>query len=324
VGFGPVLFGDFWVCIAVIDPIYQSDRPFRKADFRFSTKRLLVAMIAIALIMTVTGAMDQSFDVVFIPLAVVLFILFNDWSSWWFHRGQRALRAGMIPQAIADFTRAIDASPEDPLRYYCRAAAQLQIGEHAAAREDVDRSEALAPESALPVALRGWINFDEGRNDDARTDFLRAIELDPMAANAEMGCAYVDFVDGKGAEAIRRLEQCRKLHPRDAQAKCLLAWFLSTCREAQLRDGERAIALAEPASRMMPQRFLWGELALAGAYGEVGRFAEAIEHAEHAVRLANPNQLNDALRHVATLTSGNAIRTGLASGARNEEDEHEF
>lgn len=281
-------------------------------------------MIAIALIMTVAGAVGRSFDVVFIPIAVVLFILFNDWSSWWLHRGQRALGAGLIPQAIANFTRAIDASPEDPLRYYCRAAALLQNGEHAAAREDVDRSAAFAPESALPATLRGWINFDDGRNDDARADFLRAIELDPMAANAEIGCAYVDYVNGKGAEAIRRLEQCRKLHPRDAQAQCLLAWFLSTCQEAQLRDGERAVALAEPASRMMPQRFIWGELALAGAYGEVGRFAEAIQHGEYAVRLANPNQLEDARRHVATLKSGKAIRTGLACGALNEEDGHEF
>lgn len=306
----------------MIDPIYQSDRPFRKADFRFSTKRLLAAMIAIALIMTVARATDQSFDVVFIPIAVVLFILFNDWSSWWLHRGQRALGAGLIPQAIANFTRAIEASPEDPLRYYCRAAALLQNGEHAAAREDVDRSAALAPESALPVTLRGWIDFDDGRNDDARADFLRAIELDPMAANAEIGCAYADFVNGKGAEAIRRLEQCMKLHPEDAQAKCLLAWFLATCQQAQLRDGVRAVAIAEPASRVMPQRFIWGELALAGAYGEVGRFAEAIEHGDYAVRLATPNQLEDARRHVATLMSGKAIRTGLACDARNEEDGH--
>ena len=267
-------------------------------------------MIATALMMTVARATDQSFDVVFIPIAVVLFILFNDWSSWWLHRGQRALGAGLIPEAIANFTRAIDASPEDPLRYYCRAVALLQNGEYAAARGDVDRSAVLAPESALPVTLRGWIRFGDGQNDDARTDFLRAIELDPMAANAEIGCAYVDFVSGKSEEAIRRLEQCGKLHPRDAQVKCLLAWFLSTCQEAPLRYGERAVALAEQASRMMPQRFFWGELALAGAYGEAGRFAEAIEHADCAVRLANPNQLDEARRHVATLKSGEAIRTG--------------
>lgn len=277
-------------------------------------------MIATALVMTVARATDQSFDVLFIPIAVVLFILFNDWSSWWLHRGQRALGAGLIPQAIANFTRAIDASPEDPLRYYYRAAALLQNGESAAALEDIDRSADLAPESALPVTLRGWINFEAGRNDDARADFLRAIELDPMAANAEIGCAYVDYGNGNGADAIRRLEQCSKLHPREAQAKCLLAWFLSTCQEAPLRGGERAVALAEQASRMMPQRFFWGELALAGAYGEVGRFAEAIEHGDCAVRLANPNQLEKARRHVATLKSGKAIRTGLACGAQNEDD----
>jgi len=304
----------------VIDPIYQSDRPFRKADFRFSTKRLLIAMIATALIMTVARATDQRFDVVFIPIAIVLFILFNDWSSWWLHRGQRALGAGLIPEAIANFTRAIDASPDDPLRYFYRAAALQRNGDYAAAREDVDRSLVLAPESALPVTLRGWMHFETGRNDDARADFLRALELDPMAVNAEMGCAYVDYVDGKCAEAIRRLELCRKLHPREVQVKCLLAWFLSTCQEDSLRDCERAVTLAEQASRMAPQRFFWGELALAGAYGEVGRFDKAVEHGESAVKLANPNQLEDARRHVAALKSGKAIRTGLAYEAQNEDD----
>jgi hypothetical protein len=89
-------------------------------------------MIATALVMTVARATDQSFDVLFIPIAVVLFVLFNDWSSWWFHRGKRALGAGLIPQAIANFTRAIDASPRTrcviiigPLRCYKTARMRL-------------------------------------------------------------------------------------------------------------------------------------------------------------------------------------------------------
>lgn len=304
----------------MIDPIYQSDRPFRKADFRFSIKRLLVAMIAVAVLTSLGTPRIWRFDSAILLIGVVLAILFNDWSTWWLHRGRRARAAGRISEAIADFTRAIDASPDNPFRYYCRGSAQFENGDRSLAREDIARSAQLAPDSAIPIALRGWINVSEGLNEEARNDFLKAIELDPMLASAELGCALVDFRCGNYAEAIRRAEKCRILHPRDVQSSCLLAWFLSTCCDDQYRDGLRAVAIAEAASRTQAERFYWGELALAAAYAETGRFDEAIVRSEYVARLASQLQRSDVARFVESLKSGKALRDGRLASEPDEEN----
>lgn len=277
-------------------------------------------MIAVALLTSLGTQRIWRFDSVILLIGFVLAILFNDWSTWWLHRGRRAMAAGRVSEAIADFTRAIDASPEDPFRYYCRAAAQLENGDRFLAREDVDRSAQLAPDSGLPVALRGWINVSDGLNEEAHNDFLKAIELDPMLVSAELGCALVDFRCGNYAEAIRRAEKCRILHPRDIQSSCLLAWFLSTCCDDQYRNGPRAVAIAEAASRTQAERFYWGELALAAAYAEIGRFDEAIDRGEYAVRLASQLQRSDVARFVESIKSGKAIRIGGVASEQDEEN----
>ncbi len=279
-------------------------------------------MVAVAVVMTVGAPMVGGFDGGIILIGVVLAILFNDWSSWWLHRGRRALAAGRIQQAITDLTRAIGGSPEDPLRYYCRATALLENEDYTGAREDVARSAQLAPDSALPCTLRGWINVADGLNEEARADFCQAIALDPMDAGAEIGSAFVDFRQGDCAEAIRRVEKCLELHPHNTQAACLLAWFLSTCRDDRHRNGVRAVAIAERACRMQERRFFWGELSLAGAYAETGRFAEAIERAEHAALLAGNSKRNDVSRHLESLASGQAIRSGGLATKQDEASEH--
>ena len=275
-------------------------------------------MIAVALLTSLGTPRIWRFDSAILLIGVVLAILFNDWSTWWLHRGHRARAAGRISEAIADFTRAIQASPEDPFRYYCRGAARLENGDSALAREDIDRSAQLAPDSAIPVTLRGWMNISDGLNDEARNDFLKAMELDPMLASAEMGCAFVDFRSGKHAEAIRRAEKCRILHPRNVQLSCLLAWFLSTCCDDQHRDGLRAVAIAEAVCRMQAERFFWGELALAAAYAETGRFDEANARINQAVRLAAHPQWWDVARHAESIKAGKAIRSGMAASTRDE------
>jgi protein O-mannosyl-transferase len=65
-----------------------------------------------------------------------------------------------------------------------------------------------------------------------------------------------------------------------------LAWILATAPEVSLRDGQRAVQLAGKANQLgggTDPNFL---RTLAVAYAEVGRFADAIQTAEHALPLA--------------------------------------
>lgn len=138
-----------------------------------------------------------------------------------------------------------------------------------------------------------------------------------MQANAEVGYSYVAFHAKSYAEAIRLIGKCYDRHPQSQHAGCFLVWFLATCPDDQLRDGSRAVAVAvaEAIGRLGGERFFWGESALAAAYAEEGRFAEAVEHAEHAVRLAEEGQQASAAEHLEAVKAGKAIRVGEHTSA---------
>jgi protein O-mannosyl-transferase len=90
---------------------------------------------------------------------------------------------------------------------------------------------------------------------------------------------------GRTDEALAHFQKLLLLDPHDAEANKNMAWVLATSPDGRIRDGGRAIALAEEASRIENNDPLIGAT-LAAAYAEAGRFAEAITVAERALQLA--------------------------------------
>lgn len=91
-----------------------------------------------------------------------------------------------------------------------------------------------------------------------------------------------------------------------------LAWTLASTREEALRDGPRAVALAERVAVALPQQPQVLDT-LAAAHAEAGDFDEAIRIGRQAVELASRSQLPEAARqqladHLATFERGEAIR----------------
>lgn len=64
------------------------------------------------------------------------------------------------------------------------------------------------------------------------------------------------------------------------------AWLLATVRDGSLRNGAEAVALAERAARLTSGQYASILDALAAAYAEAGRFADAVETGNRAQRLA--------------------------------------
>jgi tetratricopeptide (TPR) repeat protein len=162
-----------------------------------------------------------------------------------------------------------------------------------------DRAVQLKPESgefhynlAVILALRG-------RLDEAVAQFGRAIELMPDSGRAHYRLALALQSQKNFGAAIAEYEKTLQLDPRHAPAENNLAWLLATCPDASLRDGGKAIKLAQQARQIagvdQPQLLD----TLAAAYAEAGRFGEAVETATRALNLPaaqNNKPLADAIQ----------------------------
>ena len=87
-------------------------------------------------------------------------------------------------------------------------------------------------------------------------------------------------------EAIAQYQKALQINSNYVQTLNGLAWLLATCPQASLRDGNKAVELAQRANHLTGDGnpVLLGTLA--AAYAEAGRFPEAVEAAQQALLFA--------------------------------------
>jgi tetratricopeptide (TPR) repeat protein len=88
------------------------------------------------------------------------------------------------------------------------------------------------------------------------------------------------------AEAMAYYQKAIELQPQFIPAQISLAWMLATWPEPSVRNGGRAVALAEQADRFSRDKDPLILRTLAAAYAEAGRFPEAVLTAKQALALA--------------------------------------
>jgi len=103
-----------------------------------------------------------------------------------------------------------------------------------------------------------------------------------------------------------------KINPGDTQALNNLAWVLATWPDALLRDGTKAVALAERAESLTQRRSPVITGTLAAAYAEAGRFADAVKTGQRALQLAategNISRADSIRAQIEVYQSGAAFR----------------
>jgi len=91
---------------------------------------------------------------------------------------------------------------------------------------------------------------------------------------------------GNAAEAIVHFQQALQIEPADQATQNNLAWLLATCPDASLRNGQKAVELAEQANHLTGGGNPVVLCTLAAAYAEVGRYSEAVQTAQRGWQLA--------------------------------------
>jgi len=119
--------------------------------------------------------------------------------------------------------------------------------------------------------------------------FLLTTDPNDLAAHEDLGSILPHL--GRYEEARQHLEAAVKIAPDDPGLLNNLAWLLATCPEATVRNGGRAVQLAERACTLthFQKTVMMGTLA--AAYAEAGRFEDATATAQKAC--ANASALGE-------------------------------
>ena len=125
-----------------------------------------------------------------------------------------------------------------------------------------------------------------GRVAEAIEQFRVALQLKPQLAEAHFGLASAYAQAGRAREAVAELDALLHAQPDSPAIEVSLAWLLATADDAQVRDGGRALQLAEDADRRTDHDDPDALNALAAAYAETSRFSEAADTAERALAVA--------------------------------------
>jgi len=132
----------------------------------------------------------------------------------------------------------------------------------------------------------GYALEQKGRANEAIFHYRKAVELWPDYADGEYSLGMALFRQGHINEAIACWQRSLEIAPRSPVTLNSLAWVLSTCSDAQIRNGSRAIQLAQQADQLDGGKNPVFARTLAAAYAESGRFNDAIEAAQRALELA--------------------------------------
>jgi tetratricopeptide (TPR) repeat protein len=193
---------------------------------------------------------------------------------------------GRLNEALAEYREAARLSPG-----YFRVHSNL-----GSLLDDMGRPEEALAEYRLALRLKsnlpalhdgmGIVLVELGRFDEAMSEFAGAARLDPAYPwpYFQMGKALLK--QGRDAEAIDKLREALRINPDNYQILAYVARVLAANEKPEVRDGQTALVYAVKANVLSDGTLPFVLDALGMACAETGRFADAQEAVERAIKIA--------------------------------------
>ena len=263
---------------------------------------------------------------------------------WYFvSRGSAHLNSGAADQALADYDSALKLNPKISDAFVGKSNVYLQREDFATAYKFANLAVQTQPRNATCLNARGWVLYRQNKLQEAVNDYSQAIRVAPRlpvsynnrgvayaeakkydlairdydqaiqlsqsapVTFANRGTAKIGTGDYQGAKVD--LEKALELAPMIPDANNALAWFLSTCPEDSLRDGARAVELAEQANEPTEHKNWTFVDTLAAAHAEAGDFDAAVEWASKALELAPQRDKATCQEHLELFQSKQPLRS---------------
>jgi Tfp pilus assembly protein PilF len=198
--------------------------------------------------------------------------------------------------ALAQYHEALRLDPGRPEVYNNIGRILNDQGKPEAALDYCHAAVQLNPQSSFSHNNLGLVLVELHRFDEAMTQFSEAARLDADYAPARFQMGKTLLKLGRDAEAMPHLRDALKIDPNNYQMLIYVARVLAADENPQVRNGTEARALANKAIQLVggAQPIALDTLAIADA--ETGRFDDAIQKQQLAVKLAtNAGQKGDVV-----------------------------
>jgi tetratricopeptide (TPR) repeat protein len=226
--------------------------------------------------------------------------------------GEAIYKLGRMTEAIAHFERVLQIEPNEPMAHASLGAALLKIGQTNAALVHLQKSLEIDPQQSSVHSSLGVVLLELGRLEESLSHLKTALKIDPENSDAHYNLGNALLQMGQAKEAVAEFERALRISPDDTEALNNMAWTLATWPEAPIRDGAKAVELAERADSLTHHKSPVIGATLAAAYAEAGRFAEALTTSERALQLAkaegNAARADSIRAQIAVYQSGAAFR----------------
>ena len=259
----------------------------------------------------------------------------SDWSrSWRFQRIVLGTATALIVGALSWcawlqtsywrdsetlFTRALTVTRNNDVALNNLGIIFLDKGQLDEAISKLQAAINLRPENAPAHDNLAKALLKKGQVTEAMVHYRKFLELEPANVEARNTLGTALIQQGHVREAIDQWQEALATQPENGNAASNLAWVFATCPADSIRDGARAVELAEKAFRISGGKIPMIHKVLAAAYAENGRFGDAIETAQRGAQLAtsqgNPALAAELESNVALYQSGRPLRDpSIANG----------
>jgi tetratricopeptide (TPR) repeat protein len=221
-----------------------------------------------------------------------------------YNLGTALVAKGHIDEAIFHCERAVSLQPNDP-------DAQVSLGDALREKNRIDeailhyqKAMAIRPDYFLAHYGLGRALLQKGELDAAIAQCRAALLIRSDDPDCQTVLAVALDQKGETAEAIQHYQKAVQISPQAIPALSNLSWLLATSSNDALRNGNKAVELAEHANQLCGRANAIVLRTLAAAYAEAGQFAKAIESARAAIqqaRLAGDNSLTTELNQQLAL-----------------------
>lgn len=205
--------------------------------------------------------------------------------------GYASVLLGRVEESLPYFSRALELDPNRADLHQNLGKAYLMLGNLDEADAHLRRALEIDARNVPAYSDLGNLLLRVGRANESLANLRQAIRFDPKYRFAQYNLAATLSYLGETDEALSHLKTALALEPPTPEGKRNVAWMLATSADARVRDGAKAVQLAESANELTRGTNPVFVVTLAAAYAETGRFEDAIQTAEKALQLANRSGL---------------------------------